>query len=73
MCGLYPDSRAVRPTGRMIFYHLASLMIRPGTTTSPPIVLINRGVRAHLLELLGTDETRPRRLETQLPMCEVRG
>ncbi|AUY52408.1 hypothetical protein EH183_29720 [Streptomyces sp. CB01881] len=72
MRGLYPDNRAVRPTGRMIFYHLASLMIRPGTTTSPPIVLINRGARAHLLELLGTDETRPRQLETQLPMCEVR-
>ncbi|MFE7529374.1 hypothetical protein ACFU7Y_27185 [Kitasatospora sp. NPDC057542] len=48
----------------MIFYHLASLMIRPGTTTSPPTILINRGVQAHLLELLGIDETRPRWLET---------
>jgi hypothetical protein len=28
MRGLYPDNRAVRPTGRMFFYHLASLMIR---------------------------------------------
>ncbi|MFJ7280217.1 IS1634 family transposase [Kitasatospora sp. NPDC098663] len=64
MRGLYPDNRAVRPTGRMIFYHLASLMIRPGTATSPPVVLINRGVQAHLLELLGIDETRPRWLET---------
>ncbi|MDF2255631.1 hypothetical protein [Streptantibioticus ferralitis] len=64
MRGLYPDNRAVRPTGRMIFYHLASLMIRPGTSTSPPVVLINRGVQAHLLELLGIDETRPRWLET---------
>ncbi|MGW3185736.1 hypothetical protein ACWDD9_41350 [Kitasatospora sp. NPDC001119] len=48
----------------MIFYHLASLMLRPGTATSPPAVLINRGVQAHLLELLGIDETRPRWLET---------
>jgi transposase len=64
MRGLYPDNRAVRPTGRMIFYHLASLMIRPGTATSPPAILINRGVQAHLLELLGIDETRPRWLET---------
>lgn len=64
MRGLYPDSREVRPTGRMIFYHLASLMIRPGTAISPPVVLINRGVQAHLLELLGIDETRPRWLET---------
>ncbi|MFF1875614.1 IS1634 family transposase [Kitasatospora herbaricolor] len=64
MRGLYPDNRAVRPTGRMIFYHLASLKIRPGTTTSPPVVLINRGVQAHLLELLGIDETRPRWLQS---------
>ncbi|MEE1820890.1 hypothetical protein PUR61_01525 [Streptomyces sp. BE20] len=64
MRGLYPDNRAVRPTGRMIFYHLAGLKIRPGTTTSPPVILISRGVQAHLLELLGIDETRPRWLET---------
>ena len=55
---------AVRPTGRMIFYHLESLTLRPGTATSPPVILINRGVQAHLLELLGIDETRPRWLET---------
>ncbi|MFB7577361.1 IS1634 family transposase [Streptomyces sp. NPDC056165] len=64
MRGLYPDNRAVRPTGRMIFYHLASLTLRPGTTTDPPTILISRGVQAHLLELLGIDETRPRWLET---------
>ncbi|MEU9075257.1 hypothetical protein [Kitasatospora sp. NPDC048538] len=63
MLGLYPDNRAVRPTGRVIFYHLAGLTIRPGTATSPPVVL-NRGVQAHLLELLSIDETRPRWLET---------
>ncbi|MGW3661352.1 hypothetical protein ACWD6R_39570 [Streptomyces sp. NPDC005151] len=64
MRGLYPDNRAVRPTGRMIFYHLASLTLRPGTTTDPPTILINRGVQAHLLELLGIDETKPRWLES---------
>ncbi|MFE5580398.1 IS1634 family transposase [Kitasatospora sp. NPDC056531] len=64
MSGLYPDNRKVRPTGRMILYHLESLMLRPGTATSPPIILINQGVQAHLLELLGIDETRPRWLET---------
>jgi hypothetical protein len=25
MSGLYPDNRRVRPTGRMIFYHLGEL------------------------------------------------
>ncbi|MFF3062837.1 IS1634 family transposase [Streptomyces sp. NPDC057909] len=64
MRGLYPDNRAVRPTGRMIFYQLDSLMLRPGTATSPPAILISRGAEAHLLELLGIDETRPRWLGT---------
>ena len=64
MNGLYPDNRKVRPTGRMILYHLDSLMLRPGTSTDPPVILVNRGVQAQLLELLGIDETRPRWLET---------
>lgn len=64
MAGLYPDNRKVRPTGRMILYHLDSLMLRPGTATSPPTILISQGVQAHLLELLGIDETRPRWPET---------
>ncbi|MFF0127236.1 IS1634 family transposase [Streptomyces mirabilis] len=64
MAGLYPDNRKVRPTGRIILYHLDSLTLRPGTATSPPAILVSRGVQAHLLELLGIDETRPRWLET---------
>jgi transposase len=64
MAGLYPDNRKVRPTARMILYQLDSLMLRPGTATNPPTILISRGVEAHLLELLGIDETRPRWLET---------
>lgn len=62
--GLYPDNRRIRPTGRMILRHLSSLTMTPATANSPPIIRINRGVQAHLLELLGIDETRPRRLST---------
>lgn len=64
MRGLYPDNRKVRPTGRMILYHLDGLMLRPGTATDPPVILVSQGVQAHLLELLGIDGTRPRWLET---------
>ncbi|MEV8479880.1 IS1634 family transposase [Streptomyces sp. NPDC051173] len=64
MRGLCPDNRAVRPTGRMILYHLDGLRMRPGTATDPPTILITRAVQAHLLELLGIDETRPRWLDT---------
>nr|WTB34807.1 hypothetical protein OG781_39760 [Streptomyces sp. NBC_00830] len=56
--------RKVRPTGRMILHHRDNLMLRPGTTTDPLTILISQGVQAHLLELLGIDETRPRWLET---------
>ncbi|MFE1907983.1 hypothetical protein ACFW96_30600 [Streptomyces gardneri] len=59
MRGLYPDNRAARPTGRMILYHLDSLRIRAGTAIDPPTILITRAVQAHLIELLGIDETRP--------------
>jgi hypothetical protein len=64
MCGLYPDNRAVRPTGRIILYHLASLRMRVKTAIGPPAILINRGAQAHLLELFSVDETRPRWLDT---------
>lgn len=63
MRGLYSDNRAVRPTGRLIFHHLGTLTLRPGTLTQPPAILVSRGIQARLLELLGIDETRPRWLE----------
>ena len=44
MAGLYPDNRRVRPTGRMIFYHLGELNLRIGKVTDPPTVQITRGV-----------------------------
>ncbi|WP_330433966.1 IS1634 family transposase [Streptomyces sp. NBC_00825] len=55
MTGLYPDNRRVRPTGRMIFYHLGELTLRIGHITDPPTVQITRGVQLHLLDLLDTD------------------
>ncbi|MEU6347696.1 IS1634 family transposase, partial [Streptomyces sp. NPDC046977] len=55
MAGLYPDNRRVRPTGRMILYHLGELTLRIGNVTDPPTVQINRGVQLHLLDLLDTD------------------
>jgi transposase len=60
MTGLYPDNRRVRPTGRMIFYHLGELTLRIGSVTDPPTVQITRGVQLHLLDLLDTDITRTR-------------
>lgn len=75
MVGLYPDARRLRPTGRMILFHLADLQMVPATATGPPIVRISSGVQAHLLELLGIDETSPRRLSRQPiynPMCGKR-
>ncbi|MFF3129725.1 hypothetical protein ACFVRD_47940 [Streptomyces sp. NPDC057908] len=55
MTGLYPDNRRVRPTGRLIFYHLGKLTLRIGDITDPPTVQITRGVQLHLLDLLDTD------------------
>lgn len=55
MTGLYPDNRRVRPTGRMIFYHLGELTLRIGHITDPPTVQITRGVQLHILDLLDTD------------------
>ncbi|WP_327122474.1 hypothetical protein OG206_32085 [Streptomyces sp. NBC_01341] len=55
--GLYPDNRRVRPTGRMIFYHLGELTLRIGHITDPPAVQITRGVQLHLLDLLDLLDT----------------
>ncbi|GLV80302.1 IS1634 family transposase [Streptomyces hygroscopicus] len=60
MTGLYPDNRRVRPTGRMIFYHLSELTLRIGNVTDPPTIQITRGVQLHLLDLLDTDITQTR-------------
>ncbi|MET9388190.1 DUF4277 domain-containing protein [Streptomyces sp. NPDC002928] len=57
MAGLYPDNRCIRPTGRMIFYHLGELALRIGTISDPPTVQITRGVQLHLLHLLDLLDT----------------
>jgi transposase len=64
MRGLYPGNQAVRPTGRMILYHLSDLRLRVGNTTDPPTIVISRGIQLHLLDLLGLEPTHPRWPET---------
>jgi hypothetical protein len=63
--GRYPDNRRVRPTGRMILYHLSELTLRIGNVTAPPTVQITRGVQLHLLDLLGI-EINPNPLATDV-------
>jgi hypothetical protein len=70
MRGFYLEPRAVPPTGELILTALAELRIRPGTATSPPVVVISTGIQAQLLELLDVDPTRPRWLDTRFPTCE---
>lgn len=55
MNGHSPDNHRVRPTGRMIVYHLAELTLRTGNATDPPTVRTTRGVPLHLLDLLDAD------------------
>jgi transposase len=64
MTGLYPDNRRVRPTGRMILYHLGELTLRIGNVIAPPTVQITRGVQLHLLDLLGIEVTQTRWSDT---------
>jgi hypothetical protein len=64
MPGLYPGNQQVRPTGRMILYHLSGLRLRIVGATDPPIIVISRGVQLHLLDLLGLEPTHPRWPET---------
>jgi transposase len=70
MRGFYLEPRAVRPTGELILTALSELRIRPGTATSPPVVLISEGIHAQLLDLLDVDPTRPRWPDTRIPTCE---
>jgi transposase len=64
MPGLYPGNQMVRPTGRMILYHLSGLRLRVGAATDPPTIVISRGIQLHLLDLLGLEPTHPRWPET---------
>jgi hypothetical protein len=64
MQGIYPGNKKVRPTGRMIVYHLSDLRLRVGSATDPPVIAITRGIQLHLLDILGLEPTHPRRPET---------
>lgn len=64
MLGLYPGNQKVRPTGRVILYHLSDLRLRVGNATDPPVIAITRGIQLHLLDLLGLEPTHPRWPET---------
>ncbi|MDX3531476.1 IS1634 family transposase [Streptomyces sp. ID05-39B] len=64
MQGIYPGNKKVRPTGRMILYHLSDLRLRVGSATDPPLIAITRGIQLHLLDLLGLEPTHPRWPET---------
>lgn len=72
MAGLYPDNRRVKPTGRMILYHLGELNLRIGNVTDPPTVQITHGVQLHLLELLGIEVTQTRSHRPASATCELR-
>ncbi|GAA3311688.1 hypothetical protein GCM10020295_81940 [Streptomyces cinereospinus] len=63
MHGLDPGSQKVRPTGRMILYHLSDLRLRVTSATDPPVVAITRSIQLDLLDLLdllGLEPTPPR-------------
>ncbi|WP_330334671.1 IS1634 family transposase [Streptomyces sp. NBC_00536] len=60
MAGLYPDSRRVAPTARIILYTLSILELRIGNIMDPPTVVFARGIHVHLLELLGIEVIQPR-------------
>ncbi|WP_371628658.1 hypothetical protein OG892_06450 [Streptomyces sp. NBC_00341] len=62
--GIYRGRRRVRPTGRMILHHLGELQLRIRGATDPPTIILSQVVQVDLLDLLGLDVRRPRRLQT---------
>ncbi|MFD4139942.1 hypothetical protein [Streptomyces sp. NPDC058572] len=73
MQGLCPGSQKVRPTGRMIFYHLPDLRLRIGSATARPVIAVTRGINLHLLDLLGLEPTHPAGRTPERTAREVRG
>lgn len=70
--GFHTDSRAGRPTGRLVFTALGRLQLIPGTSTDPPQVPPPQGIHARLFPLLNVDPNRPRHLASSIPTCEER-
>jgi hypothetical protein len=55
MVGIYPENRAVKPTGRLIFAALAGMRLTPSTSTTPPSIPRPTDTQLQLLELLHID------------------
>jgi transposase len=57
MVGIYPEGRAVKPTGRLIFAALASMRLIPASRGGPPVIPRPGSSQLKLLELLDVDPT----------------
>ncbi len=55
MIGLYPERRAMKPTGRLIFAALAGMRLIPATPNSPALIPRPSDIQMHLLDLLHVD------------------
>ncbi len=55
MVGIYPENRAVKPTGRLILAALAGMRLTPATATSPPIIPRPNQTQLRLLDMLHID------------------
>jgi hypothetical protein len=55
MVGIYPENRAVKPTGRLIFAALAGMRLTPATPTSPPRIPRPNQTQLRLLDMLHVD------------------
>jgi len=55
MIGLYPERRAMKPTGRLGFAALAGMRLIPATPSSPALIPRPSEVQLRLLDMLGVD------------------
>ena len=55
MIGLYPERRAMKPTGRLVFAALAGMRLIPATPSGPALIPRPSDVQLHLLHLLDVD------------------
>ena len=55
MIGLYPERRAMKPTGRLVFAALAGMRLIPATPSEPALIPRPSDVQLHLLHLLDVD------------------
>ena len=59
MIGLYPERRAMKPTGRLVFAALAGMRLIPSTPTSPALIPRPSEMQLQLLSLLGVNPLAP--------------